>query len=84
MRKAKKQPITERGMELLLSKLGGMKADGQDLVAVLNQSVENSWTGVFPIKKPGVRGPHYTEPTLAERNRAATDEFVRRQQERPE
>ena len=55
IRKAKNRiaPFTPKAMERILSKLRMFAADGQNPEEVLWASVENGWTGVFPIKRQG-------------------------------
>tara|TARA_R110000782_G_C14796815_1_gene411423 strand:+ start:583 stop:1359 length:777 start_codon:yes stop_codon:yes gene_type:complete len=52
MRKAIKKVPTDRAVELLIASLDKMRAAGQDIGAVLDKSVANNWTDVYPIK-PG-------------------------------
>ena len=53
MRKKIKKPMTEKAITLSISKLdklsGGSKAKA---IAILNQSIEGSWTGLYPLKEP--------------------------------
>lgn len=58
MRKQIKKPMTERAIELAMKKLeelsalpfsGGM--DNDLAIRILNQSVMNSWQGLFPLKE---------------------------------
>ena len=51
MRKRIKAPLTERALSLLLSKLDSLAQDEATKIAIVNQSVENSWRGVFPLKQ---------------------------------
>jgi hypothetical protein len=53
MRKTMKKPMTDHAKNLILLKLNTI---GQDKNKVLNQSIENSWIGVFPIKDAGSNG----------------------------
>lgn len=51
MRKAIKKPITDKGVELILEKLHKLAYDDIEAkISILNQSIENSWQGVFEIK----------------------------------
>jgi hypothetical protein len=50
MRKRIKKPMTERAAKLVVESLGRLKQAGNDPSAVLDQSTQNSWQGVFPIK----------------------------------
>lgn len=52
MRKSIKKPLTPHAVELMICSLEKMRADGEDVNAVLEQSIMNSWQGVFPLKTP--------------------------------
>jgi phage replication O-like protein O len=49
MRKEKRKPATERARELVLIELH--KYDIKTAIIMLEQSIMNSWQGVFPLKK---------------------------------
>ena len=51
MRKAIKKPITTHGLELAVKKLHELAKTGSDAVAVIEQSIMNSWQGFFALKK---------------------------------
>ena len=55
MRKAsgRRAPFTEAARTRILFKLRQFQADGQDAEEVLWTSVENGWSGVFPIQRKG-------------------------------
>ena len=51
MRKSIKKPMTDRAIELAKGKLKTLAGnDDQLAIRILNQSVMNSWLGLFPIK----------------------------------
>lgn len=54
MRKTVRKPVTSHGLELLLTKKGGLfdLSGGNDEIAtqIVNQSIELSWTGFYPLK----------------------------------
>ncbi len=50
MRKKKRAPATDRACNLIVSKLLKLSAKGNDPSEVLDQSIRNSWTDVYPIK----------------------------------
>lgn len=54
MRKTIRKPVTSHGLELLLTKKGGLVdlSGGNDGIAtqIVNQSIELSWTGFYPLK----------------------------------
>jgi hypothetical protein len=51
MRKQIKKPMTDRAMELAIGKLQKMTTDVDEQIAIVNQSVMNSWQGLFPLKE---------------------------------
>jgi hypothetical protein len=52
MRERIRKPMTGKALDLILAKLDGLARDGPGKIAVLEQSVLNSWQGVFSIR-PG-------------------------------
>ena len=50
MRTKIRKPMTERAEELLIKKLDGLSNNEEEQIAILNQSIMNSWLGVFPLK----------------------------------
>jgi hypothetical protein len=52
MRRSLRSSPTEKAKALLVRKLQEFKSEGQDVRVVLEQSVERSWKGVFPVKEP--------------------------------
>lgn len=54
MRKTIRKPVTSHGLELLLTKKGGLfdLSGGNDEIStqIVNQSIELSWTGFYPLK----------------------------------
>ena len=51
MRKKIKKPATEFAQKLLFKKLLKMFNDGEDLEKVLENSIVNNWTDVYPERK---------------------------------
>jgi len=47
----KKHQATEYAQKLLINKLTVWKAEGADVEAIINQSIERSWTGLFPVQQ---------------------------------
>lgn len=75
MRKAKRAPIkTEKTLELCLKDLerfsGGDEATAS---AVLNQSIKNTWTGLFALKTDAMPGKPTTVKRLTQTNFADKD-----------
>lgn len=53
-REEKKRPLTLRGLTLTLKKLEKLApGDGKAKCDILEQSIENGWTGVFPYHGAG-------------------------------
>jgi hypothetical protein len=52
MRRRMKRSLTLDGMKLLVGSLEKMRDRGEDVNAVLEQSVAHSWIGVYPVKEP--------------------------------
>jgi hypothetical protein len=73
MRKALRSSPTEKAKALLMRKLEKLKSEGQDVRAVLEQSVERSWKGVFAVKESlgGSSNGKLTGTELARSNAAA-------------
>lgn len=51
MREKIKKPLTSNAIKLAYSKLATLKEEGNDPKAVLEQSIFNSWQGLFPVKQ---------------------------------
>lgn len=51
MRKFIKSPLTDRALKTILSKLDEMESTDDRKIKVLEQSIVNSWRGVFPLKE---------------------------------
>lgn len=49
-RKEMKKPMTEHAVDLMVKKLGSMSDSIDIQIAILEQSIMNGWTGVFPLK----------------------------------
>ena len=45
-----KKPMTEYAEELIIKKLENLNNNKEGQIAILNQSIMNSWQGVFPLK----------------------------------
>ena len=50
MRKTIKKPMTDRAVELMLKDLDKLAKTDDEKVAILNQSIANSWQSVYPLK----------------------------------
>lgn len=56
MRKQIKKPMTDRAIKLLLRDLNKLSSDDGTKIEILNQSIQNCWKGIFPLKKEGQHG----------------------------
>jgi hypothetical protein len=78
MRAKIKKPMTERSMELAIAKLDSLRRQGHDPTAVLEQSIFNSWQGLFPVKETTDAGRNSGKNFLEELRtlRAANGTYV--------
>lgn len=44
-----KKPLTDYGMQLIISKLNTYTSDVKTQIKIINQSIERGWQGVFPL-----------------------------------
>ncbi|MDK2906012.1 MAG: hypothetical protein PWR12_2090 [Eubacteriaceae bacterium] len=79
MRKKNRKNMTVRALELMLKKLDALANDDKTKIAIINQSIENCWMGIFPLKGSGKQKPETMEPISESRKQAyvdATPEFA--------
>lgn len=50
MRKTIKKPMTERAVKILLNKLPRLSPSTSTQIKILEQSIINNWTDVYPVK----------------------------------
>ena len=75
-RKKLKKPMTDYAKELLLKKLKKLAKTEKEQIAILNQSIENGWQGVFPLG--GDRGQRNQRQSAAD----MADDVIRMMNER--
>lgn len=51
MRNKIKKPLTERGIQLALTKLNSLSKDKNTQIEIINNSVMNSWQSFYPLKQ---------------------------------
>lgn len=51
MRKFIKAPMTDKALVLMINKLKKMDRSPKGQIEILNQSISNSWKGLFPVKQ---------------------------------
>ena len=62
MRKKMRKPLTDRALALTLSELEKLApGDDEKKIAILNQSIQRGWQGVFPLKEDP-KAPKKTAP----------------------
>jgi predicted phage replisome organizer len=62
MRKQIKAPMTDRAISLLLSNLDKLADNDAEKIEILNQSIMNSWKGIFPLKNNFTKNNAYENP----------------------
>lgn len=50
-RKDIKRPLTQKALELNIKKLDKLATDNDEKIDIINQSIENGWVGLFPLRK---------------------------------
>ena len=69
--RSRKHPLTPRGKSLVVGELERLRAVGEDVAAVLDQSTMNGWRGVFPVRKEVSGGPsRYSDEWIDQEVRA--------------
>jgi uncharacterized protein YdaU (DUF1376 family) len=65
-RKESRKPLTATAQTAAINKLERWKAEGKDISAIITQSVENGWSGLFEVKQGVGQGkPSFTPPKLS-------------------
>lgn len=49
-RKKARKPMTDKAVSLLISKLDSISKNTNEQIEIINQSILNGWSGVFPLK----------------------------------
>lgn len=77
-KKGARAPFTDAAKQGIVRKLKSYKALGYDLQDVLQESIENGWSGVFPPKNPKAADRHqegeYAREVLRKRPHPSTHE----------
>ena len=60
-RKESRKPLTATAQTAAINKLERWKAEGKDISAIITQSVENGWSGLFEVKQ----GVGQAKPSIA-------------------
>jgi hypothetical protein len=74
MRKAIKKPMTDRAKSELLTKLDKLASTDEEKIAILDQSIFNSWQGVFALKQDN-RAGSVTRTSTADQNKQLLEEY---------
>ena len=63
-RKLIKRPMTNKALELIISKLNRLGSSDREKVEIINQSIERGWAGVFALKSDEpIQQRRYGQPT---------------------
>ena len=63
-RKLVKRPMTNKALELIISKLNKLGSSDREKVEIINQSIERGWAGVFALKSDEpMQQRRYGQPT---------------------
>jgi hypothetical protein len=54
-RKSVKKPMTDNAVKLMLGKLNKMTSNVNEQIEIINQSILNGWTGIYPLKEQSRR-----------------------------
>lgn len=54
-RKGIKKPMTDNAVKLMIGKLNKMTSNVNEQIEIINQSILNGWTGLYPLKKETTR-----------------------------
>lgn len=73
-RKQKGKPLTTIGVNRLIKKLCKLSGDVDEQIAMLNQSIENSWTGVYALPERKRKRTRSKKP--ADRNYGSQPDFL--------
>lgn len=57
MRKMIKKPLTSEALKRIVAKLDKLWKNDEEKIAILNQSVDHCWQGVFPLQEPLITEP---------------------------
>lgn len=61
-RKLIKKPMTSKALELIIAKLNKLGHSDKEKIAIVNQSIERGWAGVFAIKDDEPQGRAQVDP----------------------
>lgn len=60
MRKSIKKPMTDKAMKLLINRLDELGSNDNEKIEILNQSIFNSWQGIFELKNRPIERREYS------------------------
>jgi phage replication O-like protein O len=69
MRSKNKKKMTDYAVELLVKKLDRMTDSESEQIAIMNQSIENCWMGVYPLKDNQKGGSNGNSKQLQQRTK---------------
>lgn len=84
MRTRLKKPMTDKAEELIIKKLETLMKEGFKPKEVLEQSIMNSWQGVFPLKEPDGKAIGKPIKSGFEASRETSEEWLERRRREAE
>lgn len=76
MRSKIKKPLTDYALKLAVKKLIELAGDDEQMqIAVLEQSIANSWQGLFPLKEEPQRRRSYADPKAPAISRVRREDY---------
>lgn len=83
MRKDIKKPLTERAINMLLTKLTKLSKDDDCLkIKLLDQSVFHNWQDIFPLKEDGIKAEQIDRPLSMQEIQKAALQMARQKEGR--
>jgi uncharacterized protein YdaU (DUF1376 family) len=83
MRRKIRKPMTDHAVDLIHRKLVKLRDEGQDLVAVVEQSIRNSWQDVFAVREERHGKLESFDERRSRKSAAAIDTVLGRFEEAP-
>lgn len=75
MRKKIKKSMTDHALELILKNLDKLSTNDFEKIEILNQSIMNSWQGVFPLKRQNPKMVSDEPESVADRARRLKEKY---------
>jgi hypothetical protein len=83
MRKSMKKPMTNRALELALKRLDNLSVIDREKIAIVEQSIERSWAGLFPLNEQNFLALTAEEKAQKSKNKTRTTEQKQTEKQSP-